>query len=50
MPLQISLFGRDAAHGGVTYTDASGVQHDDGIIPDGVLNDDINVNCGWSNH
>jgi len=39
-----SLFGRDAAHGGITYTDANGVSHDDGIIPDGVLNNDINVN------
>ncbi len=41
-----SLFGRDAAHGGITYTDANGVSHDDGIIPDGVLNDDISVNVG----
>ena len=41
-----SLFGRDAAHGGVTYTDASGKQHDDGIIPQGVLNDDVNVTVG----
>jgi iron complex outermembrane recepter protein len=41
-----SLFGRDAAHGGVTYTDAGGVTHDDGIIPDGVLNDDISVTAG----
>ncbi len=38
-----SLFGRDAAHGGVSYTDASGVKHDDGIIPDGVLANDISV-------
>jgi iron complex outermembrane receptor protein len=38
-----SLFGRDAAHGGVSYTDDNGVKHDDGIIPDGVLNDDVNV-------
>ncbi len=38
-----SLFGRDAAHGGVTYTDANGVNHDDGIIPDGVLNNDISA-------
>ena len=38
-----SLFGRDAASGGVAYTDAGGATHDDGIIPDGVLNDDINV-------
>jgi iron complex outermembrane receptor protein len=38
-----SLFGRDAAHGGVSYMDANGVEHDDGIIPNGVLNDDVNV-------
>lgn len=36
-----SLFGRDAAHGGVSYTDAGGNQRDDGIIPDGVLNDGV---------
>ncbi|MGO4288645.1 SusC/RagA family TonB-linked outer membrane protein [Chitinophaga sp. RAB17] len=30
-------FGRDAAHGGITYTDASGVKRDDGMIPDGVF-------------
>jgi iron complex outermembrane receptor protein len=41
-----SLFGRDAAHGGVTYMDANGIQHDDGIIPNGVLNDDVNVTVG----
>ncbi len=43
-----SLPGRDAAHGGVTYTDASGASHDDGIIPDGVLNNDISVNVNGS--
>jgi iron complex outermembrane recepter protein len=36
-----SLFGRDAASGGVTYTDDAGVTHHDGIIPDGVLNDGL---------
>ena len=41
-----SLFGRDAAHGGISYTDAGGASHDDGIIPDGVLNNDINVTVG----
>jgi iron complex outermembrane receptor protein len=41
-----SLFGRDAAHGGVTYTDAGGAKRDDGVIPDGVLNDDVNVTVG----
>ncbi len=38
-----SLHGRDAAHGGVGYIDANGVSHDDGIIPDGVLNNDVSV-------
>ena len=32
-----SLFGRDKEHGGLEYTDAQGVKHDDGIIPDGVF-------------
>jgi len=36
-----SLHGRDAASGGLTYTDGSGVTHNDGIIPDGVFNDGI---------
>jgi iron complex outermembrane receptor protein len=35
-----SLFGRNAASGGLSYTDAGG-SHDDGIIPDGVFNDGI---------
>jgi iron complex outermembrane receptor protein len=39
--LKNSLFGRDAASGGVTYTDNNGVSHDDGIIPDGVLADGL---------
>lgn len=39
--LENSLFGRDAASGGVTYTDADGVVKHDGIIPDGVLNDGL---------
>lgn len=34
-----SLFGRDAEHGGIAYTDATGVQRNDGIIPDGVFID-----------
>lgn len=42
--LKNSLFGRNAKLGGVTYTDAGGVSHDDGIIPKGVLNDGIVVN------
>jgi iron complex outermembrane receptor protein len=36
-----SLPGRNAASGGVTYVDNGGVSHDDGIIPDGVLNDGL---------
>lgn len=32
-----SLFGRDAEHGGIAFTDEQGVQRNDGIIPDGVL-------------
>jgi iron complex outermembrane receptor protein len=38
-----SLFGRDAASGGVAYTDNAGVTHNDGIIPDGVLNDGLSA-------
>ena len=36
-----SLFGRDAAHGGVQYTDEDGNVRNDGVIPDGVLADGI---------
>jgi len=39
-----SLFGRDEASGGITYTDANGVTQHDGIIPDGVLNDGLKAN------
>ncbi|WP_205944156.1 TonB-dependent receptor [Pedobacter sp. HDW13] len=39
-----SLFGRDEASGGVTYTDANGMVQHDGIIPDGVLNDGLKAN------
>jgi iron complex outermembrane receptor protein len=39
--LENSLAGRDAASGGVTYTDGDGVVKHDGIIPDGVLNDGL---------
>lgn len=39
--LSNSLFGRDAAHGGVQYTDADGNVKNDGIIPEGVLADGI---------
>lgn len=37
--LKSTLPGRDAAHGGVTFTAANGVTRDDGIIPDGVFPD-----------
>jgi iron complex outermembrane receptor protein len=39
--LQNSLFGRDAEHGGVQYTDENGIVQNDGIIPEGVLADGI---------
>jgi len=32
-----TLFGRDKEHGGVAFTDKSGVSRNDGIIPDGVF-------------
>jgi len=37
-----SLKGRDAASGGIAYTDGSG-SHNDGIIPDGVFADGITI-------
>ncbi|HLG39800.1 MAG TPA: hypothetical protein VI461_09035, partial [Chitinophagaceae bacterium] len=40
-----SLFGRTAELGGVSYDD-NGVTRNDGIIPDGVLNDNISVTVG----
>ena len=40
-----SLFGRNAELGGVQYDD-NGVMKNDGIIPDGVLNDGITVTVG----
>ncbi|HJT72911.1 MAG TPA: hypothetical protein VJ720_02810, partial [Chitinophaga sp.] len=41
--LKNTLFGRDAASGGIAFTDASGVSHNDGIIPDGVFNKGISL-------
>ena len=41
--LKNSLAGRDAASGGIEFEDANGNIRNDGIIPDGVLNDGINV-------
>ena len=32
-----TLFGRDKEHGGIAFTDKSGVARNDGIIPDGVF-------------
>ncbi|HKZ67283.1 MAG TPA: SusC/RagA family TonB-linked outer membrane protein, partial [Chitinophagaceae bacterium] len=40
-----SLFGRNAELGGIQYDD-NGVTKNDGIIPDGVLNDGITVTAG----
>jgi len=39
-----TLFGRDAAHGGVTYTDDNGQTRDDGIIPEGIFGTGTVVN------
>ena len=39
-----TLFGRDAAHGGVEFTDANGNKRNDGIIPEGVFADGIKLN------
>ena len=41
-----TLPGRDAAHGGISYTDANGAKQDDGIIPDGVFADGITSDNG----
>jgi iron complex outermembrane receptor protein len=32
-----TLFGRDAAHGGITFVDANGQTRSDGIIPEGIF-------------
>lgn len=37
--LKSTLFGRDAATGGLEYTNAAGAKFNDGIIPDGVFPD-----------
>lgn len=42
--LESSLFGRDKEHGGITFTDDDGVTRNDGIIPEGVLNDGVTAN------
>lgn len=39
-----SLPGRDAAHGGIEYTDDQGVVQHDGIIPDGVFGQGVTAN------
>ncbi|MBO9727664.1 MAG: SusC/RagA family TonB-linked outer membrane protein [Chitinophaga sp.] len=42
-------FGRDAAHGGIAFTDASGVKHEDGMIPDGVFRQGTTINKNGQN-
>lgn len=39
-----TMYGRDSEHGGITYTDASGVKRDDGMIPEGVFAKGTTVN------
>ena len=39
-----TLFGRDAAHGGIEWTDANGVKRNDGIIPEGVFGTGTMIN------
>jgi iron complex outermembrane receptor protein len=39
-----TLFGRDAAHGGVSYTDDNNRARTDGIIPEGVFSDGTVIN------
>ncbi|MES2645896.1 MAG: SusC/RagA family TonB-linked outer membrane protein [Bacteroidota bacterium] len=39
-----TLFGRDAEHGGIAYTDANGVQRNDGIIPEGIFGKNTFIN------
>ena len=39
-----TLFGRDAAHGGISYVDANGNQRDDGIIPEGIFGKNTIIN------
>lgn len=36
-----TLPGRDAAHGGLSYTDANGEKKDDGIIPEGIFQNGV---------
>ena len=39
-----TLFGRDAEHGGIAYTDANGNQRNDGIIPEGIFGKNTFIN------
>lgn len=41
-----TLAGRDAAHGGITFTDANNRTRDDGMIPDGVFQDGYTISVG----
>ncbi|HVI47949.1 MAG TPA: SusC/RagA family TonB-linked outer membrane protein [Chitinophaga sp.] len=38
-----TMYGRDAEHGGITFTDASGKTRNDGMIPDGAFQDGTTV-------
>lgn len=41
---QSTLFGRDASHGGIAFTDDNGVQRNDGIIPEGIFGKNTIIN------
>ncbi len=41
---QSTLFGRDAAHGGIAYTDDNGLKRNDGIIPEGIFGKNTVIN------
>lgn len=41
--LKNTLAGRDAESGGIKFTDAGGVEHNDGIIPEGVFNNGVSL-------
>ncbi|ASZ11492.1 SusC/RagA family TonB-linked outer membrane protein [Chitinophaga pendula] len=41
--VESTMHGRDAANGGITYTDANGKTRDDGMIPDGVFQDGYKI-------
>ncbi len=41
--VESTMYGRDAANGGITYTDATGRTRDDGMIPEGVFQDGYKI-------